>query len=241
MKSDPKSEYVALTWSDYTIWEVNEMAAFDRPVAKALNLPQTLPLLVAFSSIAANLEGVKAFCFRQEKVVYLYPQFWQQISLCCEVKHFLVPSISLSGLPVVISLLCWCWAIPVGCSALWSWEVFNGCLRHFIILSNLVKLHQLEQFSQKQLEKESDPSILLHWPTLDTPKDSCFPASLSGKRWELAALRITLYLYCKTAINCFFRAERGRGSYRERNRSFLSAPEMLVWEILVIFFFFQLL
>lgn len=67
---------------------------------------------------------------------------------------------------------------------------------------------QLEQFSQKLLEKESDTSIFLHWPTLDTPKHSCFCASLSGKRWELSALRITFYLYYITAINWGFGEKR---------------------------------
>lgn len=218
---------------DYTVWEVNEMAAFDSPVAEALSPPQMLPLLAAFSSIAANLEGVKAFCFRQEKVVYLYPQFWQQNSVCCEVKPFpgatnlslWVPCGYLITAPV-LSHPCRMWCLVV------TGEIFNGCLRHS---------SQLEQFSQKLLEKESDTSISLHWPTLDTPKHSHFPVSLSGKWWELPALRITLYLYCITAASCFLGGGRGRGggSYGERSSSFLSAPEMLVWEILV--FFLQLL
>lgn len=177
------------------------MAAFDSPVAKALSPLQILPLLVAFSSIAANLEGVKAFCFRQEKVVYLYPQFWQQNSLCCEVKPF----------PGALSLSLW---VPCGyliTTLVLSHPCWMGCL---VVTGIIPWVSQtLYHFSfcnsvKSCWRRKSDTSIFLHWPTQDTPKYSCFCASLSGKWWELPALRITLYLYYITAINCFSGEER---------------------------------
>lgn len=95
----------------------------------------------------------------------------------------------------------------------------------------------------KLLEKEGGTSISLHRPTLDTPKHCCFPA-YPGKWGELPALpkhsllfliasRITLYLYCVTAVSCFFWGKGCGGSCGEKTSSFLSPPEMLVWEILV--------
>lgn len=105
-----------------------------QPVAKALSLPQTLPLLVAFSSIAANLEG-------QEKVVYLYPQFWQQTSLCCEVKPF-PGAINLSpwvpcGYLITMLMLSHpygMWCLVVTGNLQWVSETL-----HHLSLSNLVK------------------------------------------------------------------------------------------------------
>lgn len=124
---------------DYTIWEVNEMAAFDSPAAKALSPHQTLPLLVAFSSIVANLEGVKAFCFRHVKVVYR--QFWQQNSLCCEVKPF-PGAINLSlWVPcgylittLVLSHPCRMWCLLVTGNPQWVSETL-----YHLSLSNSVK------------------------------------------------------------------------------------------------------
>lgn len=116
------------------------MAAFDSPVAKALTPPQTLSLLVAFSSIAANLEGVKAFCFRQEKVVYLYPQFWQQNSLCCEVKPF----------PGALNLSLW---VPCGyliTTLVLSRPCRMGCL---VVTRNIQWVSQTYHFSLSNLVK----------------------------------------------------------------------------------------
>lgn len=139
---------------------------------------------------------------------------------------------------MVISLQSWCWAIPVRCDTTWpqsTGEIFDRCLRCS---------HELEQFSQKLLEKESGTPIYPWQPTSDTPKLCRFPASLPGKWGELPALpkhflqflitsRITLYLYCITAVSLFFKGKECGWSCREKTNSFLSAPAKLVWEILV--------